>query len=47
VPKPSLGAIAVLGDTGCRLKTYKQAARKNDYDQPDAGQFQDCDRPSK
>src|SRR5262245_15301487 len=37
VSKPSLSAIAVLGDTGCRLKTYRQAARKNDYDQPDAG----------
>jgi len=47
VPRPSLGAIAVLGDTGCRLKAYKQAARKDDHDHPDAGQFQDCDRRSK
>jgi len=47
LPKTSLGAIAALGDTGCRLKGKK--AKGSDQEQHDhgAGKFQDCDSQSK
>jgi hypothetical protein len=46
VPKPSLNAIAALGDTGCRLKAAK-AQDRSDHDYHPAGRFQDCDLQSK
>ena len=47
LPTTTLSAIAVLGDTGCRLKAAKKGARKRGHDDHDAGRFQDCDRQSK
>jgi calcineurin-like phosphoesterase family protein len=49
LPKPSLRAIAVLGDTGCRLKSAQKEAelKGHGHDHHPAGQFQDCDRQSK
>ena len=50
LPKPTLSAIAVFGDTGCRLKDFKRKAdekQRGDHDHHDTGQFQDCDRQSK
>jgi hypothetical protein len=49
LPPTALNAIAVFGDTGCRLKADKisaaQAAR--DSEEPDEeGKFQDCNNPS-
>src|SRR5712691_4418193 len=32
LPKPSLHAIAVFGDTGCRLKASKKAAKTKEHD---------------
>jgi hypothetical protein len=46
LPKPSLNAVAALGDTGCRLKAAK-AQDQGDHDYHPAGQFQDCDQQSK
>jgi hypothetical protein len=48
LPKASLNAIAVFGDTGCRLKAAKKAVKKEKHhDEQTAGQFQDCDKQSK
>jgi hypothetical protein len=47
LPKPSLHAIAVFGDTGCRLKASKKAIKRNEHDDQEAGKFQDCDQQSK
>jgi hypothetical protein len=46
LPTASLNAIAVLGDTGCRLKASKKRAKK-EHDDQEAGKFQDCDKQSK
>ena len=43
VPRPALKSIAAFGDTGCRLKSAKTAAKEGDTDDDDArGKFQDC-----
>jgi hypothetical protein len=47
LPKQSLRAIAVLGDTGCRLKSARKEAKQKGHDDLPAGHFQDCDRQSK
>lgn len=47
LPKPDLRAIAVFGDTGCRLKAFDKAAKKSEHDHHDTGQFQDCNELSK
>ena len=41
LPKPSLNAIAALGDTGCRLKAAR-AREQSDHDYHPAGRFQDA-----
>ena len=46
LPKPTLSAVAALGDTGCRLKAAKTQVQ-GDHDYHPAGQFQDCDLQSK
>lgn len=47
VPRPALKAIAAFGDTGCRLKSAKTAAKEGDTDDDDArGKFQDCNNPA-
>jgi hypothetical protein len=47
VPRPALKSIAAFGDTGCRLKSAKTAAREGDTDDDDArGKFQDCNNPA-
>lgn len=46
VPRPALKSIAAFGDTGCRLKSAKTAAKEGDTDDDDArGKFQDCNNP--
>ena len=40
LPPSTLGSVAVIGDTGCRLKAAKDA-------DDDDGKFQDCDKVSK
>jgi len=49
LPNASLGAIAALGDTGCRLKRKKSKGTKKEreHDEHEAGKFQDCDSTSK
>ena len=40
-------SIAAFGDTGCRLKSAKTAAKEGDTDDADArGKFQDCNNPT-
>ena len=47
VPRPALKSIAAFGDTGCRLKSAKTAAKEGDTDDDDArGKFQDCNNPA-
>jgi hypothetical protein len=51
VPKPKLSAIAVFGDTGCRLKAARPSAHPDPHeagrDEKEAGQFQARDQSSK
>ena len=47
LPKARLAAIAVLGDTGCRLNDARVKGSRTDHDHHERGQFQDCDRQSK
>jgi hypothetical protein len=44
LPPSTLGSVAVIGDTGCRLKADKSSPR--DEDQEEDGKFQDCDKKS-
>jgi hypothetical protein len=47
LPRPALKSIAAFGDTGCRLKSAKTAAKEGDTDNDDArGKFQDCNNPT-
>ncbi|MEA2968860.1 MAG: hypothetical protein QOE78_2121, partial [Alphaproteobacteria bacterium] len=47
VPRPALKSIAAFGDTGCRLKSAKTAAKEGDINGADArGKFQDCNDPT-
>src|SRR3954452_21177526 len=47
LPRPGLKSIAAFGDTGCRLKSAKTAAKEGDTDDADArGKFQDCNNPA-
>jgi len=46
LPPSTLGTLAVIGDTGCRLKADKSATPAHTDDQDD-GKFQDCDKKSK
>jgi hypothetical protein len=57
LPAAALASVAVLGDTGCRLKADKKKNAKNNDDEDDddddtagnkapAGKFQDCDKAS-
>lgn len=46
LPKAALNAIAVLGDTGCRLKGYKIDSPKDEDHADEAGKFQGCDDPA-
>ena len=45
LPPATLDSVAVIGDTGCRLKADPSKAR--DKDQEEDGKFQDCDKKSK
>src|SRR5262249_12935450 len=45
LPPSTLASIAVIGDTGCRLKADK-AANPADADHEEDGKFQDCDKKS-
>jgi len=45
LPPTTLSSIAVIGDTGCRLKADKPAPA--DMDHEEDGKFQDCDKVSK
>jgi hypothetical protein len=47
LPNTSLKAIAVFGDTGCRLKASKKMLRNEADDDQEPGTFQDCDKQSK
>lgn len=48
LPRAALSTIAVIGDTGCRLKAaHAQHSAKRNHDHPDGGHFQDCDEPPK
>jgi hypothetical protein len=44
LPPSVLGSVAVIGDTGCRLKADKSSARDTDHEED--GKFQDCDKIS-
>jgi hypothetical protein len=44
LPPSALGSVAVIGDTGCRLKADKSSARDTDHEED--GKFQDCDQKS-
>jgi hypothetical protein len=44
LPPSTLASVAVIGDTGCRLKADPSSAR--DTDQEADGKFQDCDKKS-
>jgi calcineurin-like phosphoesterase family protein len=46
LPPATLSTLAVIGDTGCRLKADKKATAAHTDDQDD-GKFQDCDKKSK
>ena len=47
LPRPALKSIAAFGDTGCRLKSAKTAAKEGDINDADAGgKFQDCNNPT-
>jgi hypothetical protein len=47
LPKATLMSIAAFGDTGCRLKAAKAAAKgANAADDEDSGKFQDCNNPA-
>ena len=56
LPPAALGSVAVIGDTGCRLKADKKKNAKDSDDDDDdddtadnkapAGKFQDCDKAS-
>jgi hypothetical protein len=46
LPPATLGSVAVIGDTGCRLKAGKETNPK-DKDYEEDGKFQDCDKKSK
>jgi hypothetical protein len=47
LPKAALKSIAAFGDTGCRLKSAKTAAKEGDINDADAGgKFQDCNNPT-
>jgi hypothetical protein len=47
LPRPALKSIAAFGDTGCRLKSAKTAAKEGDADDDAArGKFQDCNNPT-
>jgi hypothetical protein len=46
LPTATLSALAVIGDTGCRLKADKKSSAEHTDDQ-DEGKFQDCDKKSK
>lgn len=45
LPPATLGSVAVIGDTGCRIKAEKPKAGETDHDDP--GKFQNCDKVSK
>jgi len=45
LPPSKLSAVAVIGDTGCRLKADKSNTRDTDHEED--GKFQDCDKKSK
>ena len=44
LPPSALRSVAVIGDTGCRLKADKSSARDTDHEED--GKFQDCDQTS-
>jgi hypothetical protein len=44
LPPSALDSVAVIGDTGCRLKADKSSARDTDHEED--GKFQDCDKTS-
>ena len=44
LPPSALDSIAVIGDTGCRLKADRSSARDTDHEED--GKFQDCDKTS-
>lgn len=53
LPPPALTSVAVLGDTGCRLKAGKKKSSQAEDDDDDGdtakssgGKFQDCDKSS-
>jgi hypothetical protein len=46
LPPATLATLAVIGDTGCRLKADKSATSVHTDDHDD-GKFQDCDKTSK
>jgi hypothetical protein len=45
LPPSALAAVAVIGDTGCRLKADKPNPKDKDHEED--GKFQDCDKKSK
>jgi hypothetical protein len=45
LPPDTLQSVAVIGDTGCRLKADKPAPGETDHEED--GKFQDCDKTSK
>jgi hypothetical protein len=47
LPKPALGAVAVLGDTGCRMKSSRLETEQRGHARSAVGNFQDCNRTSK
>jgi hypothetical protein len=44
LPPATPASVAVIGDTGCRLKAGKPKPRDKDHDE--GGKFQDCDKTS-
>ena len=46
LPPDKLASVAVIGDTGCRLKAASKTGQADTKDHDDDGDFQDCDSKS-